>query len=123
MFNRRHNALSNDGASAGISGIRKRNGSSPVISAMIRNNSVEEGMTAFALWLNVEDKHSLAIPIIMKDFTEGKKVVLQDNTLKREIIVDIVEGVPFCNECRSNDCTHVGFTICAEEIKRPQSIE
>jgi hypothetical protein len=48
---------------------------------------------------------------------------LQDNILKREIIVDIVEGVPFCNECRSNDCAHVGFTICAEEMKSPQNIE
>ena len=123
MFNKRHNALPNDNRSARISGIRRRNGSNTVIPTMVRNNDVEEGMTAFALWLNVEDKHSLAIPIIMKDFTEGKKVVLQDNILKREIIVDIVEGVPFCNECRSNDCTHVGFTICAEEVKGPQSIE
>jgi hypothetical protein len=121
MFNKRHNALPNDNNSAGISGIGGRNGSSKVISTIVRNNDVEEGMTAFALWLNVEDKHSLAIPTIMKDFTEGKKVVLQDNILKREIIVDIVEGVPFCNECRSNDCMHVGFTICAEEMKGPKA--
>jgi hypothetical protein len=94
-----------------------------VISTMLRNNNVEEGMNAFALWLNVEDKHSLAIPIIIKDFTEGKKAVLQDNILKKEIIVDIVEGVPFCNECRSNDCAHVGFAICAEEMKSPHNIE
>jgi hypothetical protein len=123
MFNKWHNALPNDVSGARISGIRRRSGSSTVIPTMIRNNDVEEGMTAFALWLNVEDKHSLAIPIIMKDFIEGKKVVLQDNILEREIIVDIIEGIPFCNECRSNDCTHVGFTICAEEMKRPQSIE
>ena len=94
-----------------------------MISTMVRNNNVEEGMTAFALWLNVEDKHSLAIPIIIKDFIEDRKVVLQDNILKKEIIVDIVEGVPFCNECGSNDCAHVGFAICAEEMKRPSKIE
>jgi hypothetical protein len=96
---------------------------SKVISTMVRNNSVDEGMVAFALWLNVEDKHSLAIPIVMKDFIEGKKVVLQDNILLKDIIVDIVEGIPFCNECRSNDCAHVGFAICAEEMKSPQNIE
>jgi hypothetical protein len=90
---------------------------------MVRNNTVDEGMTAFALWLNVEDKHSLAIPIIMKDFTEDKKVVLQDNILQKDITVDIVEGVPFCNECRSNDCAHVGFAICAEELTKQSKIE
>jgi hypothetical protein len=90
---------------------------------MLRNNNVEEGMNAFALWLNVEDKHSLAIPIIMKVFTEDRKAVLQDNILKKEIIVDIVEGVPFCNECRSNDCAHVGFAICAEELTKQSKIE
>jgi hypothetical protein len=123
MFNKRHNTLSNDRSGAGISGLRSRKGSTKVVSTIIRNNSIEEGMTVFGLWLNVEDKHSTAIPIIMKDFAEGKRVVLQDNILKREIIVDIVEGVPFCTECRSNDCTHVGFAICAEEMKRPQNIE
>jgi hypothetical protein len=90
---------------------------------MVRNNNVDEGMTAFALWLNVEDKHSLAIPIILKDFIEDKKAVLQDNILKKEVVVDIVEGVPFCEECRSNDCAHVGFAICTEEMKRPSKIE
>jgi hypothetical protein len=40
---------------------------------MIRNNTVDEGMTAFALWLNTEDKHSLTIPIIMTDFIKIKK--------------------------------------------------
>ena len=123
MFNKRHNSLPNDVSGPRISGIRRRSGSSTGMPTMIRNNDVEEGMTAFALWLNVEDKDSLAIPIIMKDFTEDKKVVLQDNILRREIIVDIMEGIPFCNECRSNDCAHVGFTICAEEMKRPLSIE
>ena len=69
-------------------------------------------------------KNPLAIPIIMKDFIEDKKAVLQDNfSQKEDIIVDIVEGIPFCNECRSNDCAHVGFTICAEEMKRRYKIE
>ena len=90
---------------------------------MVRNNSVDEGMTAFAIWLNVEDKRSLTIPIILKDFIEDKKAVLYDNFLKKEVVVDIVEGVPFCEECRSNDCAHVGFAICTEEMKRPSMIE
>ena len=50
-------------------------------------------------------------------FKEDKRVVLRDNILQKGIIVDIVEGIPFCNQCRSNDCAHVGFAICAEQMK------
>ena len=89
----------------------------------IRNNSLDEGVVTFGLWLNAENKKSLAIPIIMKEFTEGKRAVLQDNNLQKEVIVNIVEGIPFCNECRSNDCAHVGFAICAEQLTNRSKIE
>ncbi len=89
----------------------------------IRNNNLDEGVVTFGLWLNDENKNSLAIPIIMKEFTEGKRAVLQDNTLQKEVIVNIVEGIPFCNECRSNDCAHVGFAICAEQLTNKSKIE
>ena len=85
---------------------------------VVRNNNVDEGIITFGLWLNAEDKSSLVLPIIMKEFTEDRKAVLHDNILQKDIIVDIVEGVPFCNQCRSNDCAHVGFAICAEQIKQ-----
>ena len=61
--------------------------------------------------------------IIMKEFAEGRRVVLQDNLLQREVTVNIVEGIPFCNECRSNDCAHVGFAICAEQMTNKSKIE
>jgi hypothetical protein len=89
----------------------------------IRNNNLDEGVITFGLWLNAENKKSLAIPIIMKEFIEGKRAVLQDNDLQKEVIVNIVEGIPFCNECRSNDCAHVGFAICAEQLTNKSKIE
>jgi hypothetical protein len=89
----------------------------------IRNNNLDEGVVTFGLWLNAENKKSLAIPIIMKEFIEGKRAVLQDNNLQKEVIVNIVEGIPFCNECRSNDCAHVGFAICAEQLTNRSKIE
>jgi hypothetical protein len=92
-------------------------------SLSIRNNNLDEGVVTFGLWLSDENKKSLAIPIIMKEFTEGKRAVLQDNTLQKEVIVNIVEGIPFCNECRSNDCAHVGFAICAEQLTNKSKIE
>jgi hypothetical protein len=89
----------------------------------VRNNTLDEGVITFGLWLNAEDKKSLATPIIMKEFTEGTRAVLQDNVLQKEVIVNIVEGIPICNECRSNDCAHVGFVICAEQLTNRSKIE
>ena len=92
-------------------------------SSAIRNNDLDEGVTTFGLWLNAEDKKSLTTPIMMKEFAEGRRVVLQDNILQKEVIVNIVEGIPFCNECKSNDCAHVGFAICAEQLTNKSKIE
>ncbi len=102
---------------------RKINTNSGKASLGIRNNNLDEGVITFGLWLKAEDKKSLATPIIMKEFAEGRRAVLQDNVLQKEVIVNIVEGIPFCNECRSNDCAHVGFAICAEQLTNKSKIE
>ncbi len=89
----------------------------------VRNNNLDEGVATFGLWLSAENKKSLLIPIIMKEFAEGRRAVLQDNILEKEVIVNIVEGIPFCNECKSNDCAHVGFVICTEQLTNRSKIE
>jgi hypothetical protein len=106
-----------------LSGRRKSIADTKKASLGIRNNNLDEGVTTFGLWLNAEDKKSLTTPIIMKEFAEGRRVVLQDNLLQKEVIVNIVEGIPFCNECKSNDCAHVGFAICAEQLTNRSKIE
>jgi hypothetical protein len=121
MFNKRRDELSN-GTSSDIFGT-KRNRSGKELATIVVNNSVDEGVCAFGLWLNAENKKSLSIPIIMKEFAEGRRAVLQDNMLQKDIIIDIVEGVPFCNECKSNDCAHVGFVICTEQLTNRSKIE
>jgi hypothetical protein len=115
MFNKQH-----DGPlPRGGGGLLGRGTNTTAIKKMIvvRNNSVDEGIMTFGLWLNAEDKRSLALPITMREFMEDRKAVLRDNILQKDIIVDIVEGIPYCNQCRSNDCAHVGFAICAEQMK------
>jgi hypothetical protein len=124
MFNKRHDEMSN-GVSLGIFG-KKRNSSGKVLATIVRNNNIEEGVSAFTLWLGSTSKDSKVMPIAMKQFTPGiSKVVvlLQDNILQKDIIVDVVDGVPFCNECRSNDCAHVGFVICAEQMNLRSKLE
>ena len=102
---------------------KRRIGNTSKASSDIRNNTLDEGVIIFGLWLNAEDKKSPVIPIVLKEFTEGTRVVLQDNNLQKEVIINITEGVPFCNECRSNDCAHIGFVICIEQLTNRSKIE
>jgi hypothetical protein len=84
---------------------------------LIRNNDVDEGIIAFGTWFsNLEGQTQSAVPISIKSFEQDRLVVLHDNLLQREVTVEIVEGVPSCRECRSKDCIHVGFAICAEQM-------
>lgn len=117
MFNKRHNASSYD---AGVSGKGRRSTRGPINSMLVvKNNNLDEGIIAFGLWLNDEEsRDSLTISLTMKEFHQDKAILLRDNILQKEVTVRIVEGVPFCNECRSDDCMHVGFAICAEQMKR-----
>jgi hypothetical protein len=101
----------------------RRVGNARKASLGIRNNNLDEGVVTFGLWLNAENKKSLSIPIIMKEFAEGRRAILQDNILQKEVIVNIVEGIPFCNECKANDCAHVGFVICTEQMTNRSKIE
>ena len=101
----------------------RRVGTARKASLGIRNNNLDEGVVTFGLWLNAENKKSLSIPIIMKEFAEGRRALLHDNILQKEVIVNIVEGIPFCNECRANDCAHVGFVICTEQMTNRSKIE
>ena len=71
---------------------KRRIGNTRKASLGIRNNTLDEGVITFGLWLNAEDKKSPAIPIVMKEFAEGRKVVLQDNILQRGD----------CKYCRGN---------------------
>jgi hypothetical protein len=102
---------------------KRRIGNTRKASLGIRNNTLDEGVITFGLWLNAEDKKSPAIPIVLKEFTEGRRVVLQDNILQKEVIINIVGGIPFCNECRSNGCAHIGFVICTEQLINRSKIE
>jgi hypothetical protein len=89
----------------------------------MKSNTLDEGTMAFMQWLSSKDKqisNNNNNPIILKQFVKGKYIVLLDNydnsNFSREIIVEIKEGVPICKGCRSDDCAHVGFTICIEQF-------
>jgi hypothetical protein len=79
-------------------------------------NIVEEGRIAFVQWLNSDDKRSKENPIILTQYINGKQTLLYDSFLEKSIIVEVTDGAPFCNNCKLNDCAHVGFTICIQQL-------
>lgn len=125
MFDKRRDEPSNGAGSSDFFGTRRK-ASGKALATMVRNNTVDEGISAFTLWLGENGKDSASMPITMKQFTQGinkVEVSLQDSVLQKDILVGITEGVPFCNECKSNDCAHVGFAVCAEQLNLRSKLE
>jgi hypothetical protein len=80
--------------------------------------SLDEGTFAFMHWMNSENKKSITSdnPIILLKFVNDKHTILYDTDLHSEIDVEINEGVPYCKYCKLDDCSHVGFAVCLEEL-------
>jgi hypothetical protein len=85
----------------------------------IRANTLDEGMHTFGQWLySKDDNQRWDNRLVLKQFVTSSHAVLQDNTagIGIDIVVDISNGIPICRNCRSDDCAHVGFTICAKQM-------
>ena len=81
--------------------------------------TLDEGTFAFMHWLNSEDKQSLSStdnPIVLLKFVNDDHTILYDTRLCKEIDVEISKGVPFCRYCKEDDCAHVGFAVCIEQL-------
>ena len=87
----------------------------------IKNNNVEEGIECFTHWLSIHDGGNKSdeddrrnIQLILKVFEKEKnKLLLHDNLHNSDIEILFTDGVPFCTLCRTDDCAHTGFAICA----------
>jgi hypothetical protein len=80
--------------------------------------SLDEGTFAFMHWMNSDNKKSITSdnPIILLKFVNDKHTILYDRDLHIEVDVEINEGVPYCRHCKLDDCSHVGFAVCVEEL-------
>jgi hypothetical protein len=84
---------------------------------VIKSNTLDEGTMAFIHWLNSTHKKStIENPIVVKSFENDKCTVLLDRDKQTEVHVDTKDGVPICQYCKADDCAHVGFTICLEQL-------
>lgn len=83
----------------------------------IKCNTLDEGTMAFIRWLNSTHKKStIENPFVVKNFQNDKCTMLWDSGLQAEVLVETKEGVPMCRYCNADDCAHVGFTICLEQL-------
>ncbi|MFL6410628.1 MAG: hypothetical protein ACJ71K_05240, partial [Nitrososphaeraceae archaeon] len=80
--------------------------------------SLDEGTFAFMHWMNSENKKSITSdnPIVLLKFVNDKHTILYDTDLHSEVDVEINEGIPYCRYCKLDDCSHVGFAVCVEEL-------
>jgi len=80
--------------------------------------SLDEGTFAFMHWMNSDNKKSITSdnPIVLLKFVNDKHTILYDTDLHVEVDVQINEGVPYCRHCELDDCSHVGFAVCVEEL-------
>jgi hypothetical protein len=84
---------------------------------VIKSNTLDEGTMAFIHWLNSTHKNStIENPIVVKSFENDRCTVLRDSSVQAEVNVETKEGVPTCQYCKADDCAHVGFTICLEQL-------
>ena len=83
-----------------------------------RCETIEDGTEAFMKWMGSPDKKSLNSdnPIVLVKFINDVHTVLFDTSLSKEVEVKLSSGIPYCNYCKSDDCAHVGFTICIEQL-------
>jgi hypothetical protein len=68
--------------------------------------------------MNSENRQSTSFdnPIILLKFVNDKQTILYDTDLHSEGNVDIHKGVSYCKYCEEDDCSHVGFAICVEQL-------
>ena len=83
-------------------------------------DTLDQGTEAFMQWMGSPDKKSLNSdnPIVLVKFINDVHTVLFDTSLSKEVEVKLSSGIPYCNHCKSDDCAHVGFTICVEQLGR-----
>jgi len=87
---------------------------------LTRCDTIEDGTEAFMQWMGSPDKKSLTCdnPIVLIRFINDVHAVLYDTSLTKEVEVRLASGIPYCSYCKSDDCAHIGFTICVEQLVR-----
>jgi hypothetical protein len=81
-------------------------------------DTLEDGTAAFIKWMCSSDKKSLTSenPIVLIKLLNGNNTLLYDTDMSIPVRVKLIEGVLFCESCKSDECAHVGFTIRLNQL-------
>lgn len=81
-------------------------------------DTLEDGTAAFMKWMGSSDKKSLTSenPIVLIKLVNGNNTLLYDTGMSMAVQVKLIEGVLFCESCKSDECAHVGFTIRLNQL-------
>jgi len=97
----------------GIDNLAKKSGDS-------RRQFINEQLN---LLVKKEEYLQKNIPQVKKlHFTEGR-LLLWDESLRKDIVITMNKGLPFCNNCETNDCIHVLYTMACPELSKLQDAE
>ena len=99
----------------------KINTSSQQVKKSEKCESLDEGTFAFLNWMNrksFNEDFEINPPLILEhiDLPSSSLVKFYDRYLGIIVLVDIIDSIPRCQKCRSDDCSHVGFTICLLQL-------
>ena len=95
-----------------------------------RCESLDDGTLAFLTWMNCksfigDDDYKRNPPLILKhvNFPSKNLVKIFDKFLDSDVVVNIVDGVPICKYCLTDDCSHIGFSICLKQLIERECFE
>lgn len=84
----------------------------------VKNNILEEGIACFTHWLSAEEgnrEKNSYIQLTLKKFEKDNIILIHDYFQNIDIEVKFDNGVPLCTLCKTSECAHAGFAICAEQ--------
>ena len=82
----------------------------------ISSSYLDIGTMAFMKWLSsTEDNKSADSPIVVKCILKDKYIIFYDGDLLKDVTVVFRDCIPWCNNCETGDCGHVGFAICLKQ--------
>lgn len=80
-------------------------------------DTLEDGTAAFMKWMGSSDKSLTSEnPIVLIKLVNGHNTLLYDTDMSMPVQVKLIEGVLFCESCKSDECAHVGFTIRLNQL-------
>lgn len=91
--------------------------------------SLDEGTFAFLNWMNrksfISESYDKNPPLILRYINLPKItfVNLFDSYLSSDVLIEITDCVPLCKNCITDDCSHVGFTICLLQLIEREGYE